>query len=182
MNASMSNSLTRIPWQAYVIAMAMLPSLGVLGARTLLPSRGPSQAAAAQPVGTVTAAAPSRMEKANNLGAQDQAFLDYIAASTSMRIERSPIAQRHSKNSDDRPPTITTSQEGEPELSPTESSVTSILKANGQLIAMIGGKLRRVGDRLSGGWSIKDIDADGGTVTVVHISGHTKTVSLRKKQ
>lgn len=67
-------------------------------------------------------------------------------------------------------------------LRSTESTVTSILKSNGQMIAMIGGKLRRVGDRLSDGWSVKNIDADEGTVLLVHVSGYTKSLSLRKKQ
>lgn len=125
-----------------------------------------------------------RATKTDQLSIQDVAFLDLVASTATKPVAKSPIVQRQGRNLnvEKQTPTNSKSSADEPALRATESGVTSILKSNGQLIAMIGGKLRRVGDRLSDGWSVKEIDADGGTVMLVHVSGYTKTLSLRNKQ
>lgn len=184
MNTFKSNSFNRIPWQVYVAAVAVLPSVGVLTARTMLPSRGPRSASAAEPIQPSSGPSAIRATKAEQLSTQDAAFLELVASSASQPVAQSPIARRQGRGVrvDKQTPSTSKSFSVEPALRATETSVTSILKSNGQLIAMIGGKLRRVGDRLSDGWSIKEIDADEGTVMLVHVSGHTKTLSLRSKQ
>lgn len=184
MNSSSASTITRIPWQAFVFAAAALPCIGVLCARGFLPSTGPRSAeAASTPVVSTNSGSLQKLIDAT-LSSQDSAFLDFIASSANKPVERSPIAARTGRTTftraDDRP-VPNNSSTGEPTLRATESSVTSILKASGQTIAMIGGKLRRVGDRLSDGWAVKEIDPDAGSVTLVHMSGQTKQLLLRKK-
>ncbi|MFO0857652.1 MAG: hypothetical protein U0640_09890 [Phycisphaerales bacterium] len=178
------HNLTQIPWQAVVAAAALLPTVGVLAARSVLPSSGPRAASAAPSVDNESGTTSIRSNSAGQLSAQDVSFLETIASNRSSPITKSPIAQKAGRNVriDDQPQSTSKSFTDEPALRSTESSVTSILKSNGQMIAMIGGKLRRVGDRLSDGWSVKNIDADEGTVLLVHVSGYTKSLSLRKKQ
>lgn len=184
MTTSRRNNITQIPWQAVVAAAALLPTVGVLAARSVLPSSGPRMASAAPSADPSGGTSAIRSSSAGKLSAQEVAFLEMIATNKSSAITRSPIAQKAGRNVriDDQPQSASKSFNDEPALRSTESSVTSILKSNGQMIAMIGGKLRRVGDRLSDGWSVKNIDADEGTVLLAHVSGYTKSLSLRKKQ
>lgn len=63
---------------------------------------------------------------------------------------------------------------------PPELQVTSIMKANnGQMMAVINGKTRRVGDAVGNGYTIKSITA--GEVLVTNRSGDVATFLLKKR-
>ncbi len=60
-------------------------------------------------------------------------------------------------------------------------SVTTILPNPKNPLAIINSKPRRVGDEIQGGWKLMGIDGKNLTVTLVHKSGKSMTLSLAKE-
>jgi hypothetical protein len=60
-------------------------------------------------------------------------------------------------------------------------SLSSIMKTRRGAMAVIDGKLRQVGDMVSPGWRVSDIDSQAGSVTLSHDTGPTRVLHLHKE-
>ncbi|HRJ49548.1 MAG TPA: hypothetical protein PKU91_03380, partial [Phycisphaerales bacterium] len=56
----------------------------------------------------------------------------------------------------------------------------SSIASGRDLVAVINGAVRRVGDSVGDDWTIERIDHSTGTVTIEHASGATETISLSR--
>ena len=54
------------------------------------------------------------------------------------------------------------------------------MTAHNGVVAVVGGKVRKVGDEPSPGWTILAIDAQAGEVTLRHLSGTKTSLTLRE--
>jgi hypothetical protein len=164
---------TRVPWQAFAIAAVVVPTLGVLVARQVLAQRGPRAAQASiitpagEQAGVVSREVPGRR------GAAEAATLRIMDEYAGKPFARSPLAQ----------PRLTAKVGEEPAV-PSEirftGNLTSILQTSQGTVALIGGKLRRVGDRLGTTWELTSLDPDAGTAKITHGSGVTQTLTMRR--
>lgn len=160
----------RAPWTMLAWMLALSPAATVVVARLMLgtSSIGPSVAHAAEEVATL----PSVPRVAMN----DQAKLR-TAASAQDLTPTLPWIRATAATGPTEPPS-----RGTVEVPPPEFSVTSIMVARGETIAVVQGKLRRIGDLPVAGWQIAQIDADAGTVTFAHQDGRRAVVALRNRE
>lgn len=165
---------TRVPWRAFAIAAVVIPTLGVLVARQVLPHRGPNvaQASIITPSGEQALAVVSR-EVPGKRDAADGATLRMMEEHAGKPFARSPLAQQRIK-----------ATAGEESTIPSEirftGNLTSILQTPQGSVALIGGKLRRVGDRLGNTWELTSLDPDAGKAKITHGSGVTQTLTMRR--
>lgn len=60
-------------------------------------------------------------------------------------------------------------------------SISSIFRtADGAALAIVHGKIRRVGDDLGNGWTLTAVDPDARTITVSHAASEPVTLSLKR--
>lgn len=58
-------------------------------------------------------------------------------------------------------------------------TLTSVLTGPSGTLAVLGGKLCSVGTTIEPGWTLEAIDASGGRVTLLHVSGRRHDLSIR---
>ena len=158
------------PWPLLAWMLALAPAMTVVGARLMVGSQGigPSVAHAAAEVATLPMVPPvvlndqAKLEAAS--AAQDQtSTLPWILADAAPLAKEPEVREK-------------------PIVPAPEFAVTSIMVARGETIAVVKGRLRRVGDSPLAGWQITQIDAAAGTVTFTHEDGRSEVVALRNRE
>lgn len=61
---------------------------------------------------------------------------------------------------------------------PTGVALTSVMKTAGGTVAVIQGKLYRVGDRITPEWTLSAIDDKARTATLLHSGGESRTLAI----
>jgi hypothetical protein len=142
-----------------LILCVVLPACAVGAARLAFPNLGPAsaQASAAQPQPEGADAGPKPLEPAQN-----PAMVAEASRLLAEPIGPSPLSDHTPKT---KPVVITA--EPEPEKAPPpEFTLTSVAGRGDRGFAMIDGTLRRVGDDLGEGWTVREIDIAARTVKV----------------
>lgn len=163
-----------------VLAMTAAPACAVLLMRVIAPIQGPAAAKA----GTVT----------ND--AQAPLVVPPVFEPTPAQIELAAVMHEEARRPFGPSPVITRKREGEPATEPMplpsdqeapagpmppDASVTSIMVAQGQPMAVIDGAVRRVGDTVAPGWTVTAISRDEGSVTLTHTRGDVHRLVLRQR-
>ena len=165
---------TKSPWQAVALAAVVAPTLGVFVARQVLAERGPqaAQASIITPAGEQALANLMRVVPGQR-SAADIATIRTLEEIAARPFARSPLAQ----------PRIEAGPR-ELEVVPGEirfsGNLTSILETPNGTVALIGGRLRRVGDLLGNTWQLTSLDPDAGAAKITHSSGVTQTLTMRR--
>jgi len=160
--------------------LAAAPVLVVVVARGVIPVSGPTPARAArQPVpAAVELVVPPVMRVT-----PDQQQLARVMGERAKRAAgRSPIIARHvdvTHEEEAEPAREAAGPAPVPDVVAPVVELSSIFVSRDGPIAVIAGRLRRVGDEVEPGWSLVSIDHDAGTVTLGHASGKRHEVSLR---
>lgn len=155
------------------------PLLAVLLARVMAPALGPSSSFADETDAEGAPLIELEPLPAKSLAAAAFAREALAAPSGVSPFERGP--------STDRAAPTTAAVEAEP-AAPSDDpapplSVSAVLadSRTGAAIAVINGKVRRVGDELAPGWSVETIDAATGVVTAVGPRGQRTASPARKR-
>lgn len=164
-----------------LVAAFVLPSLGVLVARFGLPLPSPASARAAEAAGVTLPRVPTTGGGSPHQMATMRAFQE----ESTQPFGPSPILSRVAE----LPPTATQPPDYVPSPSHQEElpaavpvfSLSSVMGSNDRSMAVINGKLCRVGDRVIEGWTVTAIDREGGRVTVTSTSGEELSLSLPPK-
>lgn len=162
---------------ALLIAAFVLPSLGVIVARFGLPLPGPASASAAESTGDTL---PSVFGTGGGTP-QQRAISRAFKEEAEKPFGPSPILSRVAE----LPPTAAlpifvpspSHSEERPAVVPA-FSLSSLMGNADRSMAVINGKLRRVGDSVIDGWTVTAIDRDAGRVTVTSASGEELSLSL----
>ncbi|GEM_PF-1319113 len=173
---------TSIPWQTFAFVSFLMPVLGIVLARHMLPARGPqaalAKAAVSAPDVSSTYARSLPMFQ-GTLSEKDLVTLHAFDESASKDIGRSPLAVETRVSRDKINPTIPGStNQSRPKFT---GHLTSILNSHGQSVAMVGGKLKRVGEVIGTGWALTSINAIEGSAIITHTSGETQVLKLRDR-
>lgn len=168
-------------WGSVTAFAVVAPTLGILIARFVSPLAGPAVASAGS--SHRSAEAESSLQSAPThtfrpLSQSDRAELQMMAQGDS-QINGTPLMKLAGEPSG----AVVRAQEvieTQPTVTPPPLGLTSIMTSKGLPLAVVGGQLRRVGDEVCPGWSVGAIDADAGTVTLLHESGLEHTVKLRE--
>lgn len=150
----------------------VLPACAVLAARALFPTLAPSTAMAVE---------HNKQEPEVDSGPKPIASTQNPAvAAEAARLLTQPIGP--SPLADKTPKTKPVVIEAEPEpvkAPPPEFTLTSVAGRGTRAFAMIDGKLRKVGDDLGEGWTVREIDTAGRTVRVAGPDEHVLVLTLR---
>jgi len=171
----LESAVNRCPWQVFAAVIAILPAGLMLGARHMSPDLGPraARAAASAPnmnaTLTVTADGPKPLTREQERLSQDFARYDDVT----------PKRPRFPAPLHVEPSTIVPVASGAAE-STVVAALTSIMATRSGPIAIIGGKMRRAGERVGQGWRVESIDPKAGRATIVHTDGRTQDLFLRK--
>lgn len=169
-------------WGGIAAFAFVAPSLGIVVAKVLSPIASPATVSASSSAPNI---APERRDAGvrthwfRPVSESEASELAAIEAATVAGMERTPLMRLPGE------PSASAARiqiiENAPEtIMPPAVGVTSIMASRGLPIAVVGGKLLRVGDEVSPGWSIGGIDAEAGTVTLVHETGFEHTLRLRE--
>lgn len=168
-------------WTGVTMFALVAPMIGVLVARMVQPLAGPATAAASSPLTTRAAdedAHGQRTHRFRPLRADEAAELTSLTSDSIPGLTGTPLMKLAGE------PGAATSRveiiETVPTITPPPIGVSSIMATKSEPIAVVGGKLLRVGDEVSPGWTIGAIDATAGTVTLHHESGFEHTLNLRQ--
>jgi len=143
------------------LAAALAPAVAVLIARTAAPHAGPSSAAAK----TTT---PERIEPVQAMDGPmltgKQPALAAALRSREYRYE-SPFVVPLSEAAREG---LLRDTQGKAQAAKAPEFVVTTVVAGAQSVAIINGKVRRIGDELGDGWSVVEIDAPARRATVAH--------------
>ncbi len=164
-----------------ILALAVAPALGVLVLRVALPGKGPASASASSTSGIDEALilpAEARWTPAQ------QELRSIMTQEAAKGFESSPVLTRRREVIETAPPTpdMPPPIEGPETVVPPNATLTSVMAAGEHSIAVIDGKVRRVGESVAPGWKISAIDRNAGTATLTHTTGTTHTLTLRSRQ
>lgn len=165
---------TQLPWQVFAVMAVTMPTLGVIAARQMLSNRGPQAAQASiitpageQAIANLTRAVPGRRTAAQI------ATIRTLEDIASRPFATSPLAQPREQ-----------SEAVESSAVPADirftGLLTSILETPNGSVALIGGKMRRVGDLLGNTWQLTSLSPDEGTATITHGSGVKQVLVMRR--
>ena len=166
--------------QALMLAAAIVvPSLGVGVARFGVPIPGPASAAAVQESGAalpgvVSVGVGGTERQAITAAFRDEALKPFGPTPILNRLAELPSAPEAEPFHD----------QGNVDPSPHQAENTvvfvlsSVMGSSERSMAVINGKLRRIGDRLNDGWTVSAIDRDAGRVTVKSERGVSRVLSL----
>jgi hypothetical protein len=169
-------STTR-PSRFNLLACVLAPAGAVLIAREILPGAGP-KGAAAQTVST--AASPRNGQGDQPPKPRERSDNSQILAAVN---ELRDVPGGANPFVSQVPRALTKIVMTTPEVMKRklpEFSLTSIADGARQTIAMIDGKVRRVGDDLGEGWTVSGIEHSSGQVTIASPDGVLHTLMLRK--
>lgn len=160
----------RAPWTVLALTLALSPALVIVVARLSMNTQalGPAVAQAAPGPAALAELPPiplSDRERLRSAGASKpmEHGLNWARAAADTPVAVAPVAYG-------------------PQVVVPDFAVTSIMVARGETIAVVKGKLRRVGESPVTGWTVSQIDPDAGKVTFTHESGRTEVVSLRSRE
>ena len=167
----------KLPIEALMGIVGALPVVGLIAFRVVLPAQGPSQAMAFMPsLPQMTQTVEPRPEPAP----ADPALVRAIAelnekpfGTSPVRAAAIPVILGNTQGSERPAPAAL-------ELLPSDVTVTSIMMGKDGPVAIIRGKRRVVGQPVAQDWTVSEIDAKGGTVTVRHTRGETKVLNIRR--
>lgn len=175
---------TTIPFglsrHAPILALAIAPALGVLVLRAVLPGNGPASARAS----TTTIIDDALILPADARWTPAQQELRSTMTQESAKgFESSPVLTRRREAVESSPttPDSILPHEGPRAVVPPNCTLTSVMAAGEHAIAVIDGKVRRIGDSVVPGWKVSSIDRTAGTATLVHTGGTTHTLTLRSR-
>ncbi|HYE61443.1 MAG TPA: hypothetical protein VD997_05565 [Phycisphaerales bacterium] len=177
---------TKLPWPLVAAALAVMPLLGVAGVRML--KRAPSSAFGQEtPTVTPFKPAPETTPTANAVALVSQFNAEASRGfGPSPMLNRAPPPPVQPKVPDpevkprvvDEPPVrVSTPQQA----TPPELQITSIMATNKGSVAVINGKLRRVGDAVGNGYKIAAINAGTGEVEIVGAAGDKVMFQFKKR-
>lgn len=163
----------RKSWRLYGTLFIILPVLGVVVARAVL--SGPRSAQGAGPSKPVQIVPlpelPGRAAPGGNAaGTQPAEFQKSPFATEQAPVEPSPVQPE---------PAPRVERPFVPQL-PATCTLTSIMTGRSGVVAVVGGKVRKVGDEPSPGWTILAIDPVASEVTLVHQNGTKTSLTLRE--
>ncbi len=184
MNALSASAWSKIPWPVFAGLCFALPLAGVGLTRQFVLHGGPRVARASDELLPLMVV----KEEPKTPAAKQIAFDANLAAAYESRaaepVLRSPIVSNragHAASSMTQAlAPVVLDIKPEAERLPTTVTVTSILGSPGGNRAVVGGKLRGVGDEFLPGWRITAIDPDEGAVACVHESGQTATLRINR--
>lgn len=177
---------TKLPWPAVAAAIVVLPLLGTAGVRML--KRAPASAFG-QDAPSVT---PFKPLAETTASANAMALVSQFNAEASRGFGPSPMVNRappppvapkvpdpevRPKVPVDEPVRTTTTQRS----TPPELQISSIMAARGGSVAVINGKLRRVGDSVGNGYKISSINAATGEVEITGADGDKASFHFKKR-
>lgn len=169
MNTRTRNFLTNL-------GIAALPVVAVLAFGLLLPVRGPAKAKAA----TVPESEPRAIKAKPAL---DQALFALVNAEMSQPFAGSPMLAvagpslaEPEFHVDESEPVAQVHAIRTPDL-----SVSAIMNARGNTVAVINSKIRHAGDDLGDGWSVESINPADSNVVIRHTSGATATLTYTRR-
>jgi hypothetical protein len=162
------------------IGLMMAPMLGALGLRTLSNQQVPSMASGAE---ISLSKGQFVMPASPKPNAELRSLAETINNECQQPFGTSPMVNRAPLPS----PVPTVASKVDAPVVPDATTppipgltLTSIMNSKGQPIAVINGKLHRVGDALSNGFGVTSIDGEAGTVEVADSLGRHVTLSLKK--
>lgn len=163
------------------VALLCLPSLVLLGVRYVAPMPGPASASAATVPETdgLIALPPARAFSP----AQDE-LAKIMTAQLAAGFGPSPVVVRQTEAAELPPmpgPTPETPTPRVEEAVLPSLTVSSIMSARGNPVAVIAGRMRRAGDEVAPGWKISAIDPHAKAITFAHTSGKTAVVTLNQR-
>jgi hypothetical protein len=167
---------TQLPWPAVAIALAVMPMLAVAGLRTL--KRSPASALGA-PIAAAAAFKPSVQSTAS---ANASALVSQFNAEASRGFGPSPMINKAPPPPKVQPkvveqPRVVPKADPEPQprqpqrLAAPDLQITSIMASQNGSVAVINGKIRRVGDAVGNGYRITVINAATSQVEVANETG-----------
>lgn len=152
------------------VIAAAAPLLAIAGSWLIGPNAQPSSAAAASAATLTTSPATPRPS-----GDQLEAAA-YAADLSSQPLTGCPFevaTAGHARPALPQPPT-------KPTVTAGELKLTAIVSGR-EVLAVLNGKLHRVGDQVGTGWTIDSIDPNAGTVTLRHAELGTQQFSVHPK-
>ncbi|MCK6475640.1 MAG: general secretion pathway protein GspB [Phycisphaerales bacterium] len=166
-----------------VAAQVAVPLCMVLGIRMMTLDGGPARAsAAATPTPTLEMPAPVAEEPGmDELTSRQVAEAGRVAT---LPIERDPFWSRAFASED--PSTVALAPlPGMPgDETPKPAQLPSLkftsVASGRETVAVINGKVCRVGDQVAPEWTLFEIDPSSNTVTVEHATGQRETVTLSR--
>ncbi|HLP84658.1 MAG TPA: hypothetical protein VK157_09945 [Phycisphaerales bacterium] len=190
MNLSHRSVWAKIPWQVFAGLAFALPVFGVVVTREFVLHGGPRIALASQDdiLPLMTGDESSHEEAvAQKAATRDAALVRSYDERAKMKVTRSPVVgslrgvrQSHINAAMDTPMPMEPTQPSVTSGMPAGLSVTSILAAPTGNRAVVGGKLRSVGDRIASGWYITAIDADAGIVSCENDAGEIAELRIKR--
>ena len=174
---------TKLSWPVVAAALAAMPLVAVIGLRSI--KRAPASAMAAPVETTAFKPAVDKPVPPTAL-----ALVSQFNAEASRGFGPSPMLNRAPPpppKSVTPPPSTPTTQVQTPQpaqvqAQPPVLQVTSIMAAsNGQMMAVINGKTRRVGDNVGNGFKVARIDKDTGEVAIRNREGVRVVFTLKPR-
>ncbi len=184
MNALSASAWSKIPWPVFAGLCFALPLVGVGLTRQFALHGGPRVARASDELLPLMVV----KDESKTPAAKQIAFDAELAAAYESRaaepVLRSPIVSNRAGHagspiSQALAPVVLDAKP-EAQRLPTTVTVTSILGSPGGNRAVVGGKLRGVGDQFLPGWRITAIDPNNGTVVCAHETGETATLRINR--
>lgn len=171
MNAVVSDAHERLIQRMIVGgALAFGPAVILAGVLVLQPSLAPRQAS-----GGVSILEEVQVPPVPTLTPQQSELRRAIREASAVPVQGLTLASRGMVRTDAGVATPAP----EPSVErPANMTLTSIMVAGEQPVAVVMGKLRRLGDEIAAGWKLDSIDASAGVVTLRHISGQTWVLQL----
>jgi hypothetical protein len=177
---------TKLPWPAVAAALVVMPLLAMGGLRML--KRNPAAAFG----GEIPSATPFTPKAESKASANALALVSQFNAEASRGFGPSPMINRAPAPPKVQPkpevPTVKTQEPQVPAHTTTHQQVvapdlqiSSIMAARGGSVAVINGKLRRIGDAVGNGFKVSSINAGTGEVEIAHPSGETAVFHLNKQ-
>ncbi len=152
-------------------AVMLGPVAGVLSIRAAAGLEPRNSAAASTAAAAVQAAGvPASLV----LRADQKAALAYVKARPMPKVDRSPMhAPAAPPRTDQEAPEAARAAPPAADVSPDAPAMTlsTIFTSSNAALAIINGKVHRVGDRVSGDWTVRSIDGPGMTVVVAGPDG-----------
>lgn len=201
MASALSSKIAAMPWQVLAALVAVMPLGSVYVTKHFV--GGPRAAATMgdmplmTPPGAIGSAGAASIDGFDIIDAKQWASLRERAGT--LMLEHSPIGSGMRRVSNERKvqPNIVrqsgSTQNQQVERFPSQSHLTSVMRiatkgpltadiARANARAVVGGKLRKVGQEAAPGWIIELIDVASGTMRVRHTSGAEHTLTLRQAE
>ena len=155
--------------------MFLLPLILVKGTALML-GQGPERATAGTDPNNVTATTAIIAPVTREWSEEQLAATRHVELLRTKRFGPSPLLHQQPPP----PPNNNTRPPDQPRIHPPPNvSVKTILKSGRGNIALINGRLYRVGDKIGDGWIVTVIDADARSVLIEHeASGEEATLTL----